>query len=197
MSWDWGSNKNSTFWDIMLCSPEEVHPNLGQTLNQERLYHEPGSTHSSAYRLFLIRLFCLEERGSKFPQHFLELPHYTMFQLRGQGFLYTNTLQTFSNTRLYSGAFVIYVFYGNGLPSLWSSGQNSWLQIQKFGFDSRHYQIFWEVVCLECGPLSFVSTTEELLGRKNSGSGLEKRDYGRRESAALTTRYSSIRKSWH
>jgi hypothetical protein len=49
-------------------------------------------------------------------------------------------------------------------PPLWSSGQSSWLQIQTSGFDS--YQIFWEVVCLERGPLSLVSTTEELLGRK-------------------------------
>jgi hypothetical protein len=31
-------------------------------------------------------------------------------------------------------------------PPLWSSGQSSWLQIHRPGFDSRHYQIFWEVV---------------------------------------------------
>jgi hypothetical protein len=37
------------------------------------------------------------------------------------------------------------------------------------------------------GPLSLVSTTEELLGRKSSGSGLENRNYGRRRSATLTT----------
>jgi hypothetical protein len=36
-------------------------------------------------------------------------------------------------------------------------------------------------VGLERGPFSFVSTTEELLGRKNSGSGLENREYGRRD----------------
>jgi hypothetical protein len=47
------------------------------------------------------------------------------------------------------------------------------------GFDSRRYQIFWEVVGLERGPLSLVRTTEELLGRNNSGSGLENREYGR------------------
>jgi hypothetical protein len=47
------------------------------------------------------------------------------------------------------------------------------------GFDSRHYQIFWEVVGLERRPLSLVSTIEELLGRNNSGSGLENREYGR------------------
>jgi hypothetical protein len=64
---------------------------------------------------------------------------------------------------------------------LWSSGQSSWLQIQRSGFDSRRYQIFWEVVGLERGPLSLVSTTKELLGRKCSGSSLEIRDYGRRD----------------
>jgi hypothetical protein len=36
-------------------------------------------------------------------------------------------------------------------------------------------------VGLERGPLSLVSTTEELLGRKSSGSGLESREYDRRD----------------
>jgi hypothetical protein len=48
-------------------------------------------------------------------------------------------------------------------------------------------------VGLERGPLSLVSTTEELLERKSSGSGLENLDYGNRGSAALTTRHPSIR----
>jgi hypothetical protein len=48
------------------------------------------------------------------------------------------------------------------------------------GFDSQHYQIFWEVVDLERGPLSLVSTIEELLGRKSSGSGLENQECGLR-----------------
>jgi hypothetical protein len=48
---------------------------------------------------------------------------------------------------------------------------------------------FREVVGLERGPLSLVSIFEELLERKNSGSGLENPDYGRRGSAALTTRH--------
>jgi hypothetical protein len=47
-------------------------------------------------------------------------------------------------------------------PPLWSS---SWLQIQKPGFNSRHYQKN-KVVGLERGLLSLVSTTEELLDRK-------------------------------
>jgi hypothetical protein len=36
-------------------------------------------------------------------------------------------------------------------------------------------------VGLEQGPLSLVSTTEELLGRKNSGFDLENREYGCRD----------------
>jgi hypothetical protein len=67
-------------------------------------------------------------------------------------------------------------------PPLWSSGQSSWIHIQRLGFDSRSYQIFWEVVGLERGPLSLVSTIEELLGR-SSGSGLENREYCRRVSS--------------
>jgi hypothetical protein len=49
-------------------------------------------------------------------------------------------------------------------------------------------------VGLERGPLCLVSTTEELLERKSSGTILEIRDYGRRGSAALTTLHPSIRK---
>jgi hypothetical protein len=47
------------------------------------------------------------------------------------------------------------------------------------GFDSWRYQIFWEVVGLERGPLSLVRITEELFGRNSSGSGLENQEYGR------------------
>jgi hypothetical protein len=42
-------------------------------------------------------------------------------------------------------------------------------------------------VDLERGPLSLMSTIEELLERKSSSSGLENRDFGRRGSATLTT----------
>jgi hypothetical protein len=48
---------------------------------------------------------------------------------------------------------------------LWSSGQSSWLQIRRPGFDSRHYQKK-NLVSLERCPFSLVSTTEELLDRK-------------------------------
>jgi hypothetical protein len=66
-------------------------------------------------------------------------------------------------------------------PPLWSSVQSSWLQIRRSRFDSWRYQIFVEVVGLEWGPLSLLSTTEELLGRKCSSSGLENREYGRKD----------------
>jgi hypothetical protein len=59
-----------------------------------------------------------------------------------------------------------------------------------------YYQIFREEVVLERGPLSLVSTTEELLGRKSSGSGLgtENTAVGilSADHVALT-----IRRSWH
>jgi hypothetical protein len=42
-------------------------------------------------------------------------------------------------------------------------------------FDSRRYQIFWEVVGLERGLLSLIRIIEELF-QGNSGSGLENRD---------------------
>jgi hypothetical protein len=79
----------------------------------------------------------------------------------------------------------IYVCYvEESRPPLRSSGQSSWVQIQRSGFDSERYHIFWEVVGLERGPLSFMSTTEELLGRKkSSGSGLESREYSRKDAS--------------
>jgi hypothetical protein len=89
--------------------------------------------------------------------------------------------------------------------SLWPSGQSFWLQIQRYGFDSRRYHIFWEVVGPERGPLSLVSTTEELFGKKSSGSGLESREYGRRDpphcprgtplSAKVGTEFADKRRS--
>jgi hypothetical protein len=48
------------------------------------------------------------------------------------------------------------------------------------GFESRRYKIFWQAVGLERGPLSLVSTIEELLKRKSSCIGLENREYGHR-----------------
>jgi hypothetical protein len=51
------------------------------------------------------------------------------------------------------------------------------------GFDSRALQGGKKIVGLDRGPLSVVSTTEELLGRDSSVSGLEIREYGLRDSS--------------
>jgi hypothetical protein len=49
-------------------------------------------------------------------------------------------------------------------------------------------------VGLERGPLILVSTIEELLERKSSGSGIENRDYGRTDPSRrlCNTRLSAI-----
>jgi hypothetical protein len=49
------------------------------------------------------------------------------------------------------------------------------------GSISRAARFFRKVVGLERGPLSLVSITEEILERKSSDSGLENREYGRRD----------------
>jgi hypothetical protein len=64
------------------------------------------------------------------------------------------------------------------------------------GYRSRGPGSIPAAISLGRGPLSLVSTIEELLERKSSGSGLEIREYGRRGSGALTMRHPSICKSW-
>jgi hypothetical protein len=60
---------------------------------------------------------------------------------------------------------------GTWTPSMvWVPGYRS----RGPGFDSRRYQIFWEVVGLQRGPLSLVRITEELPKLKCSGSGSRK-----------------------
>jgi hypothetical protein len=49
------------------------------------------------------------------------------------------------------------------------------------GSESRSFQILWEVVGLERGPLNLVGRTGELLDREGRGSGLENQEYGRRD----------------
>jgi hypothetical protein len=60
-------------------------------------------------------------------------------------------------------------------PPLWSSGQSSWLLIQRSRVRFQRYQIFWEVVGLERSPLSLVRIIEKLLEWKSSGSDQENR----------------------
>jgi hypothetical protein len=76
-----------------------------------------------------------------------------------------------------------------GVPSYRSGGP---------GFDFRELQEEKKkVVGLERGPLSLVSTTEELLGRNSSGSGLEIREYGRRDSSRGLRGTLYPQKSWY
>jgi hypothetical protein len=65
------------------------------------------------------------------------------------------------------------------------------------GFHSWRFHIFWEAADLERGPLSFVRTTEELLGRNSSGSSLENPRLMTREIRCADHATPSIRKSWH
>jgi hypothetical protein len=65
------------------------------------------------------------------------------------------------------------------------------------GFDSRRYQIFWEVVGLERGPLSLVRITEELLEWKSSGSGSRKPRLTAVVIRSADQATPSIHKSWH
>jgi hypothetical protein len=112
--------------------------------------------------------------------------------------------QSFGSVYLVSSAsdcnILIYeMYYSEKWQHLWSSGQSSWLQIYRSEFDARSYRILWEVVSPKHGAVSLVSKTDELrvLERKSSNWGLENRDYGRRESAALITRHRCIRKSFN
>jgi hypothetical protein len=51
-------------------------------------------------------------------------------------------------------------------PPLWSSGQSSWLQTQKFRVQFRELQDFLVAEDLQRGPLSLVRINEELLERE-------------------------------
>jgi hypothetical protein len=82
-------------------------------------------------------------------------------------------------------------------PPLWSSAQSSWLQIQRSGFDYRRYQILWEVVSLERGPLNLVSTTEQLLGTEIVAAPVQKTDNTAVWICCDEHAKPSIRKSWH
>jgi hypothetical protein len=82
-------------------------------------------------------------------------------------FLWNKILPIFSKKTFYIGNKLInYLAYFMTVPPLWFSGQSSWLHIRRPGFDTRHYENKKEIVGLERGPLSLVSTTEELLDRK-------------------------------
>jgi hypothetical protein len=63
------------------------------------------------------------------------------------------------------------------------------------GFNSQHYQIFWVVVGLESGPLSLVSTIEELFEKVVTS--VYKTENMAMEICCTDHITLSIRKSWH
>jgi hypothetical protein len=54
---------------------------------------------------------------------------------------YLLMFQNFAHRHIYIYIYIyIYEYIYIKRPPLWSSGQSSWLQIRRRGFDSRHYQ---------------------------------------------------------
>jgi hypothetical protein len=77
--------------------------------------------------------------------------------------MYADTDWTIHNIAPTSKYFNRHLYLPSGQP-LWSSGRSFWIRIQRARV-----------------RFSLVSTIEELLGRKNSGSGLEIREHCRRD----------------
>jgi hypothetical protein len=115
-------------------------------------------------------------------------------------YLYISTLNSILcllhfalKNEMLAGYLLLLFLFGLNRPPLWSSGESSWLQIQRSGFNFRSYKIFIEVVGLERGQLSLVRIIEELLERLRSGKpilravGIRCADHAR----------PSIRKSCH
>jgi hypothetical protein len=63
-------------------------------------------------------------------------------------------------------------------PPLWSSGQSSWLQIQRSRVQFMTLPDFPRSSGSGTGALSLVSAIEDLLRRNSSSSSLEIREYG-------------------
>jgi hypothetical protein len=85
------------------------------------------------------------------------------------------------------------ILISNMLVLTWSSGQ----EFQATDLEARvRFPALPQVIGPKRRPLCLVSDNWGVTGKKNSGSGLENPDYGRRWFATLTTREPSIRKSW-
>jgi hypothetical protein len=122
----------------------------------------------------LIKLLILRYNNWNIQQYVI---YHSYLQLKLLIKFYFFQMLSFCNMITFEIGVRIAVRYSRSYDCL--CGQGSWLQKQRSGFDSRRYWI-WEVVGLE-RRLSLVSKIEELLGRKNSCSGQEYRDYGRRD----------------
>jgi hypothetical protein len=88
----------------------------------------------------------------KYQSNIILVRYATSMSTRYHPFKYTLNCAGFFNLSLYINTLCQYlflyfplwfsIFYSStdGRPPLWSSGQSSWLQIRRPGFDSRHYQ---------------------------------------------------------
>jgi hypothetical protein len=130
----------------------------GPSLNlRAHLNHDPHNAFVRS-RTMIFGIWCVREllqgRDTEKPFFFIHLQYYKsrFWDWGGGG---GNTI----------GEYLLYYAFCCVWPPLWSSGQSSWLQIRRPGFDSRQLQEE-NVVGLERGPLRLVSTTEELLDRK-------------------------------
>jgi hypothetical protein len=100
----------------------------------------------SRVRFSYIRCVCAEDASSKFLEYLLTVGQTVRCHIPEHMFLGVFRCPLVKST----GALVCLLTYGIVVtrpnlcqePPLWSSGQGSWLQIQRPGFDSRHYQIF-------------------------------------------------------
>jgi hypothetical protein len=133
-----------------------------------------------AFQLWKLKQSVLRNRRKLLPKHTTSHPEHNNFRsARHEISNYRTILLNFVIDCVHNdddydddNMSKLLIYWYNRSP-LWSSSQSSWLHIQMSVFDSLCYQIFWEVVVLERGPLSLVSTTKELLVGKSSGPGLE------------------------
>jgi hypothetical protein len=134
-----------------------------------------GEVHTAYFILHASVFFTMQTQIYCYKANYSTLMHERFLLMFSQIFIPYKSISNISGTISLNTCIVLQ------WSPLWSSGQSSWLQIRRFRVPFPVLQK--RVVGLERGPLSLVSTTEELLGSNSSGSGLEIREYGRRDSS--------------
>jgi hypothetical protein len=100
---------------------EQIFVTLKAAYTKRRCFWR-ATHHSELLRASLVKLTASVVWWSEF---LVAEPRWIVFTVRYERNLYMLCRRTLSLTR----------------PPLWSSGQSSWLQIQRSGFDSRRYRI--------------------------------------------------------
>jgi hypothetical protein len=144
--WRWYINITITIRDIIHHSIFYLKHDISETGFCPRLQVEPT-------QLVLIEWASLSaETGKGLPVAlliFCEVPQVSALMFTFRAYPRTSTIIT-QRTRSFSfvtqsldsaqWASRIWIVSSNLWPPLWSSGQSSWLQIRRPGFNSRHYQ---------------------------------------------------------